>query len=313
MSHRNVALVLSYLLVGVASADAQLLQSERVAVIEITVTAETRPVPQVQVIVSGMIAQTDANGRLTLQVASGPIEIIVVKEGFNPVTVMATAIAGQSQAIPIPLERQTTIEEHVTVSATRTDKRIEDQPMRVEVLDAEEIEEKQLMTPSDIVMMLNEMGGLRVQATSPSLGAASVRVQGMRGRYTRFLSDGLPLFGSDVGGLGLLQISAHGPGNGRGDQGRGVRALWRRRSRWRRRPDFQAPHHGFGARRAAQPDKSRWNGCGVVCGATTIGPLERHVAHGRALAATQRSGRRRLGRSGRLLERCRASSPVLER
>jgi iron complex outermembrane receptor protein len=54
-------------------------------------------------------------------------------------------------------------------------------------------------------MMLNEMGGMRVQATSPSLGAASVRVQGMRGRYTRFLSDGLPLFG-EVGGLGLLQI-----------------------------------------------------------------------------------------------------------
>jgi outer membrane receptor for ferrienterochelin and colicins len=78
--------------------------------------------------------------------------------------------------------------------------------MRVEVLGREEIEEKQLMTPGDIVMMLNEMGGLRVQTTSPSLGAASVRVQGMRGRYTRFLSDGLPLFGEAVGGLGLLQI-----------------------------------------------------------------------------------------------------------
>ena len=63
-----------------------------------------------------------------------------------------------------------------------------------------------LMTPGDIVMMLNEMGGLRVQATSPSLGAASVRIQGMRGRYTRFLSDGLPLFGQQPGGLGLLQI-----------------------------------------------------------------------------------------------------------
>ncbi len=77
--------------------------------------------------------------------------------------------------------------------------------MRVEVLVREEIEEKMLMTPGDIVMMLNEMGGMRVQATSPSLGAASVRIQGMRGRYTRVLSDGLPLFG-EVGGLGLLQI-----------------------------------------------------------------------------------------------------------
>ena len=54
--------------------------------------------------------------------------------------------------------------------------------MRVEVLAREEIEEKMLMTPGDIVMMLNEMGGMRVQTTSPSLGAASVRIQGMRGR-----------------------------------------------------------------------------------------------------------------------------------
>ena len=91
------------------------------------------------------------------------------------------------------------------IASTRTERRIEDQPMRVEVLVREEIEEKMLMTPGDIVMMLNEMGGMRVQATSPSLGAASVRIQGMRGRYTRVLSDGLPLFG-EVGGLGLLQI-----------------------------------------------------------------------------------------------------------
>ena len=97
------------------------------------------------------------------------------------------------------------IEVEITVSATRTGGRIDEQPLRVKVLEREEIEEKMLMTPGDIVMMLNEMGGMRVQATSPSLGAASVRVQGMRGRYTRFLSDGLPLFG-EVAGLGLLQI-----------------------------------------------------------------------------------------------------------
>jgi iron complex outermembrane receptor protein len=176
------------------------------AVIQIVVTADGRPVRRAQVIVRGTTTEADAEGRATLHLPPGPVEITVVKEGFNPVTITATATIGPPQVIPMALERQTTIEEHVTVSATRTDKRLEDQPMRVEVLDAEEIEEKQLMTPGDIVMMLNEMGGLRVQATSPSLGAASVRVQGMRGRYTRFLSDGLPLFGTDVGGLGLLQI-----------------------------------------------------------------------------------------------------------
>ena len=107
---------------------------------------------------------------------------------------------------PAEPQKPPPVEETITVTATRTDARIEDVPMRVEVLGREEIEEKMLMTPGDIVMMLNEMGGMRVQATSPSLGAASVRIQGMRGRYTRFLSDGLPLFGEQVGSLGLLQI-----------------------------------------------------------------------------------------------------------
>ena len=113
--------------------------------------------------------------------------------------------AGQQQPVTIELEKLPTVQETVTVSATRTDRGLEDQPMRVEVLDAEEIDEKLMMTPGDVVMMLNEMGGMRVQATSPSLGAASVRIQGMRGRYTRFLSDGLPLFGEQVS-LGLMQI-----------------------------------------------------------------------------------------------------------
>jgi outer membrane receptor for ferrienterochelin and colicins len=110
-----------------------------------------------------------------------------------------------SPPAPDAVQEPPDVEIAITVAATRTGGRLDDQPLRVEVLEREEIEEKMLMTPGDIAMMLNEMGGMRVQATSPSLGAASVRVQGMRGRYTRFLSDGLPLFG-EVGGLGLLQI-----------------------------------------------------------------------------------------------------------
>lgn len=91
-----------------------------------------------------MPAVVDARG------PPGPVEVTVVKEGYNPVTVSATATAGPPQEIPIALERQTAIEEHVTVSATRTDKRFEDQPTRVEVLDADEIVEKQLMTPATL-------------------------------------------------------------------------------------------------------------------------------------------------------------------
>lgn len=95
--------------------------------------------------------------------------------------------------------------EEIVVQATRSRRRVQDEPLRVEVLDREEIEEKILMRPGNISMLLAETGGLRVQVTSPALGSANIRVQGMRGRYTQLLADGLPLFGGQAASLGLLQ------------------------------------------------------------------------------------------------------------
>jgi len=175
------------------------------ATLQIEVRSDSAPVADATIVVNGVTYRTPATGVVTVTAPAGAVEITAVKEGVLPITTTVTVQTGETRQVQIELPKQPIIEEQVTVSATRTDKRLEDQPMRVEVLAREEIEEKMLMTPGDIVMMLNEMGGMRVQATSPSLGAASVRIQGMRGRYTRFFSDGLPLFG-EVGGLGLLQI-----------------------------------------------------------------------------------------------------------
>ena len=175
--------------------------------IRVEVRAGTDAVAEAEVVVAGLTQPTDASGVALFRAPAGATRISVVQEGFIPITVSVTVAAGQERVVRVQLEPELTVAEEVTVVAsTRTGRRIDDQPMRVEVLDREEVEEKMLMTPGDIVMLLNEMGGMRVQATSPSLGAASVRIQGMRGRYTRFLSDGLPLYGSQPGGLGLLQI-----------------------------------------------------------------------------------------------------------
>lgn len=96
--------------------------------------------------------------------------------------------------------------EEIIVQATRSGRRVQDEPVRVEVLGQEEIEEKALMRPGNIAMVLSETGGLRVQVTSPALGASNIRVQGMEGRYTQLLADGLPLYGGQASSLGLLQI-----------------------------------------------------------------------------------------------------------
>jgi outer membrane receptor for ferrienterochelin and colicins len=199
---RSMLLALSVLV----SFQTALVAQNQTGTIRVQVRAAEKPVEDAEVIVAGMTHRTDTAGATTITNISGTVALMVVKAGFAPATASVQVAPGTTQEIIVELQPRPTVEETVTVVAsTRTDKRLEDQPMRVEVLAREEIEEKMLMTPGDIVMMLNEMGGMRVQATSPSLGAASVRIQGMRGRYTRVLSDGLPLFG-EVGGLGLLQI-----------------------------------------------------------------------------------------------------------
>jgi len=173
--------------------------------LRVEVTSDDRPVADADVVVNGVSQKTDAQGSTVFAVAPGHVDIVAVKAGFAPASASVELTANQDQPITIELSRTAAIEERVTVSATRTGRGIENQPMRVEVIDREEIDEKVMMTPGDVVMLLNEAGGMRVQATSPSLGAASIRIQGMRGRYTRFLSDGLPLFGEQVS-LGLMQI-----------------------------------------------------------------------------------------------------------
>jgi iron complex outermembrane receptor protein len=102
---------------------------------------------------------------------------------------------------------ETEEEEEIIVQGTRTRRRVQDEPIRVEVITREEIEEKLLMRPGHIAMLVNETGGVRVQVTSPALGAANIRVQGMEGRYTQLLADGLPLYGGQTSSLGLLQIA----------------------------------------------------------------------------------------------------------
>ncbi|OAN99897.1 ligand-gated channel [Sphingomonadales bacterium EhC05] len=97
-------------------------------------------------------------------------------------------------------------EQVIIVQGTRNRRRVQDEPIRVEVIVGEEIEEKAIMRPGNIAMLVAETGGVRVQTTSPALGAANIRIQGLEGRYTQLLADGLPLYGGQAASLGLLQI-----------------------------------------------------------------------------------------------------------
>ena len=149
---------------------------------------------------------TDASGIVTLRLAPGQRTIVASLIGFRPESALVNVRRGVDTTIALPLTEHVAQVEGIVVSATRSERRVEDTPLRIEIVDEEEVAEKTSMRPGSIAMLLAETGGLRVQTTSPSLGGAAVRVQGLRGRYSLLLADGLPLYGGQPGGLGLLQI-----------------------------------------------------------------------------------------------------------
>jgi iron complex outermembrane receptor protein len=172
--------------------------------VTVVVRAGDAPASGATVRAEAATARTDAQGTATLRLAPGERTIAVSRLG-SATQRLALRLRADT-TVAVALEEAAEELEEIVVTSTRTGQRIEDEPTRVEVLTREEVEEKMLMTPGDISMMLNETSGLRVQTTSPSLGGANVRVQGLRGRYTQILSDGLPLYGGQSGALGLLQI-----------------------------------------------------------------------------------------------------------
>lgn len=96
--------------------------------------------------------------------------------------------------------------EEVVVSATRSSRTISDIPTRIETIAASELEEKNTMQPANAKMILTESTGIQTQQTSATSANASIRIQGLDGKYTQLLKDGFPLYSGFSGGLSLVQI-----------------------------------------------------------------------------------------------------------
>ena len=109
------------------------------------------------------------------------------------------------QDVTIEMETEEEEEEEVVIQSTRSTRTIRDITTRVEFVAGEELDEKANMKPGDIRMVLNESTGITTQQTSATSANASIRIQGLDGRYTQILKDGLPLYAGFSGGLGLLQ------------------------------------------------------------------------------------------------------------
>ena len=96
--------------------------------------------------------------------------------------------------------------EEVIVTTTRTHSRIEDIPIRVEVIGKDEVSEETNIKPENISKLLLESTSIQAQQTSATNSNVSMRLQGLDGKYTQILKDGFPLYGGFAQGLSIMQI-----------------------------------------------------------------------------------------------------------
>ncbi|CAN5493683.1 hypothetical protein BH09GEM1_BH09GEM1_11310 [soil metagenome] len=193
---------------GAAPAGAQAVPAETTpATLHVVVRAGPVAIEGALVAPGRVTQPTNASGVATLHLPAGATTIITRRIGYAPDTLTLVLAAGSDTTITRQLVERVASITPVFVSSTRSDRRVEDEPLRIEVLAGEDVGEKTQMHPADLRVLLTEMSGVSVQATSPSLGGASVRILGARGRYTQVLTDGLPLYGAQAGSFGLLQMA----------------------------------------------------------------------------------------------------------
>ena len=175
--------------------------------------------------------RTDSTGLAQLTLPPGRQRLLVRSIGFRPETLYVEVTAGGRHDASVAM--RTLVEaateqaampgmpgmpgmkdgnampqmEAMVVTATRSERRVDDEPLRVEVLGGAMLAEQLQMRPRDITMTLAEMGGVRMQQTSGSLGGTRLRINGLRGQYTGLVFDGLPLFGASPDGFSYLQVA----------------------------------------------------------------------------------------------------------
>ena len=147
---------------------------------------------------------------------NGQIIIVNVPDGVQEIHFSYVGFYERIDTLEFPLKDTSVIEillkenseelDEVVISSTRSTRSIQNIPTRIEFIGSEELGEKGNMKPGDIRMLLAESTGIHVQTTSPTSANASIRIQGLDGRYTQILKDGFPIYSGASSGLGLLQI-----------------------------------------------------------------------------------------------------------
>ena len=172
--------------------------------------AEGTPLSGVSIKIAGMNKGSISNEKgefIFTNLAIGNIHLIVSHTGYEMVDTTIQFTGKNNGPLVISLiAAKEELEEVIIVSSSRTNSRIEDLPTKVEVLGAEEVKEENGIKPGNIASLLGDIAGIQIQQTNAATGNADMRIQGLQGKYTQILRDGMPLFGGYAGSFSILQI-----------------------------------------------------------------------------------------------------------
>lgn len=152
-------------------------------------------------------AASDEKGNIVFtNLPTGKITILFTLIGYTDQT--ATFSIPQGDTVPVIYLQKgaAKTEDEVIVTSSRTNSRIEDLPTKVEVLGSEEVAEENGIKPGNIASLLGDIAGIQIQQTNAATGNADARIQGLPGKYSQILRDGMPLFGGYSGSFSILQI-----------------------------------------------------------------------------------------------------------
>ncbi|HEX3130769.1 MAG TPA: hypothetical protein VH394_25760 [Thermoanaerobaculia bacterium] len=190
--------------------------------VELHVRSGPSPVANAAAAAGATATVTDKRGIGKLELPAGSQVITVEREAYEPARLSVSVIAGQTAVIDVQLRRLSFESEVTVVAATRTGAVLEDQPLHVEALPQEEVEENLTMAPGNLTTLFAELPGLHMETTAPTHDGVGLRLRGLRGRYTRVLVDELPrptpaasTYGSrplDDGRLGAAHRTRSGSG-----------------------------------------------------------------------------------------------------
>jgi len=156
---------------------------------------------------TNIIGITKKDGTYTiLKQQSGIVEFAFSSVGYRDTSITITFPYNDPDSLVVSMQRVTKALEEVFVSSTRTNSRIADLPIKVEVIGQEDLQEEIGIKPGNMSSLLSDLSVIHVQNTSLVTGNTILRLQGLDGRYTQLLRDGLPVYEGLNSSFGILSI-----------------------------------------------------------------------------------------------------------